>query len=196
LTGDLVQPAQLFSNAELNPQNINGLGTFYFVTFYDANGARINKNPMIWQFTEAANSTVDISQMTAIFASGTIIYYPTTSLVVPTPTLTTLGGVFANAGIAHQWVSAINLNGTVTLTQPSFSDILGTISPSQIPTPFVVVSLILTGAAPTAAAGQLGIGATTAATATGGAATLPGNPLGFLIADLAGTTIKVPYYAA
>src|ERR1700722_12879883 len=76
-SGNLVQPAQLYSNAELDPQNTNGLGTFYFVTFYDANGARLNKNPMSWQFPEPAGSTVDISQMTAIFTAGSIIYYPT-----------------------------------------------------------------------------------------------------------------------
>jgi hypothetical protein len=52
------------------------------------------------------------------------------------------------------------------------------------------------GSAPTAAAGTLGIGATTAASASSGSETLPGNPLGFLVLNLAGTTIKVPYYAA
>lgn len=80
-SGNLIQPAKLYSNAELNPQNNNGLGTFYFVTFYDANGARINKNPMAWQFSQTANSIVDISQMAPFFTgSGNIIFYP----VVPT----------------------------------------------------------------------------------------------------------------
>jgi hypothetical protein len=35
----------------------------------------------------------------------------------------------------------------------------------------------------------------TASTATGGAATLPGNPVGFLVFEQAGTSVKVPYYA-
>jgi hypothetical protein len=34
-----------------------------------------------------------------------------------------------------------------------------------------------------------------AATATAGAATLPANPVGFLVFELSGTAIKVPYYA-
>src|SRR5579864_3171521 len=34
--------AQIYSNLELNPQNASGLGTYYLVTFYDQNGARIN----------------------------------------------------------------------------------------------------------------------------------------------------------
>ena len=36
---------------------------------------------------------------------------------------------------------------------------------------------------------------TTATTATGGAATLPGNPLGFLNVVVSGTTVKFPYYS-
>ncbi len=39
---------------------------------------------------------------------------------------------------------------------------------------------------------------TTSSTATGGAATLPGNPVGFLVLinPATGLTVKVPYYAA
>src|SRR5580704_3232679 len=59
--GDLVQPAQIYSNAELSPQNGSGLGTFYLVSIYDANGAPLNASPLFWQFPQAANSTVDIS---------------------------------------------------------------------------------------------------------------------------------------
>lgn len=80
----LIQPnspavaAQIYSNAELNPQNSVGLGTYYLVTFYDANGGRINKLPMWWQFPEVAGSTVDISNMTAISTvGGNVIFYPT-----------------------------------------------------------------------------------------------------------------------
>ena len=62
--GNLVQPAQIYSNLELNPQNASGLGTYYYVTIYDANGACMNAVPLVWQFVEAANSTVDISTMT------------------------------------------------------------------------------------------------------------------------------------
>ena len=57
--------AQIYSNLELSPQNANGLGTLYLVTLYDANGARVNQSPMLWQFQNPANSTVDISTMTA-----------------------------------------------------------------------------------------------------------------------------------
>jgi hypothetical protein len=54
---------------------------------------------------------------------------------------------------------------------------------------------VLTGATPTVAAGQLGLGSTTAATATGGAGTLPAAPVAFIVVNVAGTVGKVPYYA-
>lgn len=41
------------------------------------------------------------------------------------PGVSTLGGVFSNVGLAHKFVSAINTDGTVTLTQPAASDITG-----------------------------------------------------------------------
>lgn len=55
---------------------------------------------------------------------------------------------------------------------------------------------VLTGPAPVVTAGQLGLGASTAATANAGAATLPANPVGFLVLNLGGTNVKLPYYAA
>lgn len=70
--------AQIYSNKELQPQNSQGLGTYYLVTFYDANGGRINKNPMWWQFPEATGATVDISNITPISTiGGNVIFYPT-----------------------------------------------------------------------------------------------------------------------
>ena len=55
--------------------------------------------------------------------------------------------------------------------------------------------LTVTGNTPSVGAG-IGIGKTTSATATAGAATLPANPLGFLVVNLAGVNVKVPYYSA
>lgn len=41
-----------------------------------------------------------------------------------------------NAGAAHEWVSSYNAStGAFTLSQPSFADISGVASPSQLPTP-------------------------------------------------------------
>lgn len=113
--GDLEAGAQIYSNAELNPQNSRGLGTYYLVTFYDPNGARLNSSPMWWQFPQAANSTVDISQMTPYATvGGNVIFYPT-SILLPAPTPSSLGGVFSNAGQAKKFVVGITTSGTLIL---------------------------------------------------------------------------------
>ena len=71
--------ADIWSNRELQPQlSSTLLGTYYFVTFYDQNGAILNATPLWWQFPETAGSTVDISQMTPISTvGGNVIFYPT-----------------------------------------------------------------------------------------------------------------------
>jgi hypothetical protein len=78
-TGAISGTAKLFSNLELNPQQTGGfVATYYLVTFYDANGARLNTRPMWWIFPNAAGSTVDIGKMTPLQTiGGTIIFYPT-----------------------------------------------------------------------------------------------------------------------
>jgi hypothetical protein len=58
-----------------------------------------------------------------------------------------------------------------------------------------VQTLTLTAVAPTVGASQVGLGGTVSATATAGSATLPTNPVGFIIFNVAGTAVKVPYYA-
>lgn len=128
--GQLIQPAKLWSNEELNPQNSVGLGTYYLVTFYDQNGARINQVPMWWQFPEVANATVDISMMIPVSTvGGNVIFYPT-AFAVPVPTPTTLGGIFSNAGLASNWIRSINTDGTVSLSQPAASDLSNGVSGS------------------------------------------------------------------
>lgn len=58
------------------------------------------------------------------------------------------------------------------------------------------VPLTVKGAAPTGSTGQLSVGATTATSASTGAnGDVPAQVVGYLIFDLAGTKIKVPYYA-
>jgi hypothetical protein len=42
-------------------------------------------------------------------------------------------GVQANNAISHQWINAINTSGVPQLSQPSFSDISGSLAPTQCP---------------------------------------------------------------
>jgi hypothetical protein len=76
--------AQIYSNIELNPQNSTGVATYYLVTFYDANGARLNARPMWWIFPNAG-VTVDIGFMTPLQTiGGNIIWYPTINTIKTT----------------------------------------------------------------------------------------------------------------
>jgi hypothetical protein len=164
--GNILPPAgaaaaQIWSNEELNPQNSIGLGTYYLVTFYDANGAQINKVPLWFQFTEANGATVDLGMMVPFSTvGGNVIFYPTSFFIGP-PGPSTLGGVFSNSGAPHMWVSAINTNGSVTLTQPNFTDIAGTIDPSQLPNPLTFSSITATGLITAQGNLQLGLSGTT-----------------------------------
>jgi hypothetical protein len=58
--------AQIWSNAELSPQlNSTHLATIYYVTLYDANGARVTADaPMRWQFPNLLGDTVNLGTMT------------------------------------------------------------------------------------------------------------------------------------
>lgn len=165
--------AMIWSNAELNPQNQIGLGTYYLVTLYDQNGARVNLEPMWWQFTEAANATVNISEMTP-FATigGNVIFYPTVN-IIPAPTLTTLGGVFANAGSPNEFVTAINTNGSVSLAQPSFANISGQLTNAQLPSPIIFTTISASGLITAQAGLQVGVAGTTS-----GQITLEGSTSG------------------
>lgn len=57
-------------------------------------------------------------------------------------------------------------------------------------------NLTLSAVAGTAGAGTIVLGSTTATTvgAAGGASALPATPLGYIIANVSGTTVKIPYY--
>jgi hypothetical protein len=58
-------------------------------------------------------------------------------------------------------------------------------------------NITLTSAAPTVAAAQIGLGSTTATTASTGAnGAVPAQVVGYIVINVAGTTMKVPYYAA
>lgn len=72
-SANLLGTCQIWSNAELTP------ATQYTVTFYDADGARINQAPLYWQFAQTIGQTVDI---------GTIVPFanPLATIPVPGPT--------------------------------------------------------------------------------------------------------------
>jgi len=52
---------------------------------------------------------------------------------LPNPAASSLGGIKSNAGSTSNWIHSINTDGTVTLTQPAFTDISGTLASGQLP---------------------------------------------------------------
>lgn len=50
---------------------------------------------------------------------------------LPNPSATTLGGIQSIAAVASNWVRSISTSGVPALSQPAFSDISGSITPSQ-----------------------------------------------------------------
>jgi hypothetical protein len=72
----------------------------------------------------------------------------------------------------------------------------GTAAPAFTNAP-VVSSVTVAAVAPTAASGQVAFGAThqTTVGAAGGATALPATPTGYLIINVAGTQMVIPYYA-
>jgi hypothetical protein len=66
--GNLLGSCRIWSNAELQPQ------TQYSVTFYDKNNSRLGS--ALWQFDQAAGSTVDIGTMTSITQGGASVSFP------------------------------------------------------------------------------------------------------------------------
>lgn len=52
---------------------------------------------------------------------------------LPNPSLSAIGGVRAIAKAANKWIDAISTSGVPNESQPSFSDISGTLSSAQIP---------------------------------------------------------------
>lgn len=104
---------------------------------------------------------------------------------------------------AHQFATGIvagsgTTPSTLTYGQPSAADLTnGTTGSGSVvlATSPVVATPTITGTAPTVAAGQLGLGSTSAAHATaGGIEALPATVLGYLVFNIAGATIHVPYY--
>lgn len=53
--------------------------------------------------------------------------------VLPNPTSTTLGGIKSFTAPAHQWINSVSTGGGAASTQPSFSDLTGSLTATQLP---------------------------------------------------------------
>lgn len=76
-----------------------------------------------------------IAAPTTPSAGHALVYIDSTSLnfAVKNSTGTVNHGIQSNAGTAHEWISAIAADGSVTLSQPAFTDISGQATLAQLP---------------------------------------------------------------
>lgn len=52
---------------------------------------------------------------------------------LPNPSASTLGGIESYSAVTNQWINAISTSGVPSSSQPAFSNISGTLGPSQLP---------------------------------------------------------------
>ena len=102
-------------------------------------------------------------------------------------TIPALPLTIANGGTGAATAATLTVfgNNTGSTAAPAFTN-----APS-------VNSVTVNAVAPTVGAGQVAIGAThqTTVGAAGGASSLPATPTGYLIINVAGTAMVIPYYA-
>ncbi len=55
------------------------------------------------------------------------------TISLATPTVSTIGGVEAVTPVAHEWINSISTAGVPSLSQPSFSDLTGSVGAAQMP---------------------------------------------------------------
>jgi len=102
-----------------------------------AAGTLTNHAVVIGQGTTAV-ATIAASTTTtqALFATATDpAFRAIAGADLPNPSASTLGGIRSFAAVSHQWINSISTSGIPAATQPAFSDISGTLGPTQCPTP-------------------------------------------------------------
>jgi hypothetical protein len=102
--------------------------------------------------------------------------------------------VFIPSAVATGYTTPVNNGGTGTVFRMNASP--GNPYVPLFDKSVTMAGAVMTAVAPTVAASQVGFGSTVATTvgAAGAATALPANPLGYLIANVAGTAVKIPYY--
>ncbi len=144
----------------------------------------------LWNVPVTQNSPSDTNGLQYNATNGDLEYVPTAQTFTAT---------------TSQWLNAYSaVTGLFTATQPAASDLSnGTIGSGKVvlstsPTLYgnpIASNFTLVAPAAIAATAQVSFGALTAATAsTGGGQATPATVLGYLVANVGGTTVKIPYY--
>jgi hypothetical protein len=139
----------------------------------------------------------------SLFISGAAqVNFPADTLVYSGNGGISTGNFFgANAGLAGAATGYYRLRSTDTIVwrnnAASADIVLGKNTSDQLTWPniFVAAGAIYTAAAPTTAAAQVSFGSTTATSAsTGSNGDVPAQVVGYIIVNIGGTNMKVPYY--
>lgn len=144
----------------------------------------------LWNIPITQNTPNNTNGLQYNATNGDLEYVPTAQTITAT---------------TSQWLNSYSaVTGLFTATQPAASDLSnGTIgsgkvvlstSPTLSGNP-IASNFTLVSPTPIASTAQVAFGALTAATAsTGGGQATPATVLGYLVANVGGTTVKIPYY--
>lgn len=118
-SGNLLGTCQIYSNAELNPA-----GTYYTVNLYSQTMSRLNANPFVWIFGQAAGSTVDIGTITPSSPSspsyaGVVLLNPSGNQIITNGNLTLAAGNLSVSGSA----SFQSENGLATVFADGYASV-------------------------------------------------------------------------
>jgi hypothetical protein len=84
-----------------------------------------------------ANGIVSVFEVTNLAPATPTFGPPTFRQIVgadlPRPTPVSVGGIFSKAAVANQFLTAVNVDGTIGAAQPSFANLSGTIAAGQVP---------------------------------------------------------------
>ncbi len=108
-----------------------GAGTIYMAT--DTKKVYQYNSGAWTMMASAAGSGGTVTSITAGtgLTGGTITGSGTVALA--NPSATTIGGVESIAPVSHEWINSISTAGVPSLSQPSFSDLTGTVTATQMP---------------------------------------------------------------
>jgi hypothetical protein len=102
--------------------------------FWTANTASVNQVGGVKLATGVSTGTAENAsnknQPNGYAGLGSNGLIPATLL--PAPSANSAGGVRAGTAPAHQWLSSINTDGTLVFSQPTWSDLAGNLSSSQV----------------------------------------------------------------
>ena len=104
-----------------------------------SNTFTVTNSPVISTGTLTGTYTVQTANTALMGPANGVAATPSWRALVgadlPNPTTSSLGGVQAINAVTSNWIRSINSSGVPQLSQPAFSDISGSIAPTQCPNP-------------------------------------------------------------